>query len=156
QDGAAGGGIAHVADRDLTGQALDHLLARKGVADEAETPLGMKPAAVEGDDAGRLLAAVLKRMQAERGDRGGIGMAVDAEHAALLAQPVAVEVDVEAGVARVHGAHLHRDQCGVPTVVIGARARRRSRPVRLPGASCSGSSVPRDLKPLRYLSMSSG
>ncbi len=45
----------------------------------------MKPGAVEGDDARRLLAAVLQGVQPERGDGGGRGMAEDAEHAALLA-----------------------------------------------------------------------
>src|SRR5262249_28967711 len=104
----------------------------------------------------RFLAAVLERVQPERGDGGGVGVAVDAEHAAFLAQVIAVEVDVEGGVARLHLAYLHCRQYGVP--VLGcAFARRRSRAVRLPGVSgsCGGSSVPR-LKPLRYLSMSSG
>ena len=58
------------------------------VADEAETALGMEMGAVEADDARRLLAAVLKRMQSERGQRRGIGMVKDAEDAALLVQPV--------------------------------------------------------------------
>ena len=53
----------------------------------------MEALAVEGDDAGGFLAAVLKRVQAERGDRGGVGMAEDAEDAALLAQPVAINVE---------------------------------------------------------------
>jgi hypothetical protein len=35
---------------------------------------------------------MLERMQAERGDGGGIGMAENAEHAAFLAQAVAVQV----------------------------------------------------------------
>src|SRR5262249_49393833 len=97
-------------------------------------------------------------VQAERGDLGGVGMAVDAEDTALLTQPIAVEIEVEAGVAGVHLARLLRVQRCIPTVFTGARAKRRSRPVRLrPGSSsCCCSSVPRDLKPLRYLSMSSG
>src|SRR5262249_39985787 len=85
------------------GQPVDHVASREGVADEAEPALGMEPLAVVGDDAGRLLAAVLERVQAERRDGGGVGMAVDAEHAALLAPPVGVEVEVEPAVwAAVH------------------------------------------------------
>ena len=93
QDGLAGGGIAHMADRGRAGQAVDHLAAGEGVADEAHAALGMEALAVEGDDAGGLLAAVLERVQAERGDGGGVGMAEDAEDAAFLAQPVAVEIE---------------------------------------------------------------
>jgi hypothetical protein len=48
--------------------------------------------AVEGNDAGGFLAAVLQGVQAERGDGGSLGMAVDAEHAALLAERVAFQV----------------------------------------------------------------
>ena len=57
----------------------------EGVADEAEPALGMEALAVEDDDAGGFLAAMLERVQAERGDGGGVGMAEDAEHAAFLA-----------------------------------------------------------------------
>ncbi len=46
--------------------------------------------AVEGDDAGRLLAAMLQGMQPERGDRRGVGMAENSEDAAFLTQPVGV------------------------------------------------------------------
>ena len=95
QDGRAGGGVADMADRDGAGQALDHLAAGEGVADKAEPPFGVKPAAVEGDDAGGLLAAMLQGVQSERGDGGGFGMAEDAEHAAFLAQRVAFEVVIE-------------------------------------------------------------
>ena len=52
----------------------------------------MKTGAVEGDDAGGLLAAMLEGVQAERRDGGGIGMAEDAEHAAFLAQRVRFQV----------------------------------------------------------------
>jgi hypothetical protein len=52
----------------------------------------MEPLAVEGDDAGRLLAAVLQGVQAERRDGGRVRMTEDTEYAALLAQPVAIEI----------------------------------------------------------------
>ena len=61
------------------------------VADQADMALGVEAGAVEGDDAGRLLAAMLQGMQAERGQRRGVRMAEDAEDAALLVQLVVVE-----------------------------------------------------------------
>ena len=85
QDGGAGGGIADMADRGVAGQALDHLAAGKRVADQAEPAFAVKAGAVEGDDAGGLLAAMLQGVQSERGDGGGFRMAEDAEHAAFLA-----------------------------------------------------------------------
>ena len=60
QDRLAGGRIAIVADRGAAGQAVDHLAAREGVADQAHAALGMEPRAVERHDAGRFLAAVLQ------------------------------------------------------------------------------------------------
>ena len=53
----------------------------------------MKTIAVEGDDAGGFLAAVLQGVQAERGDGGGLRMAEDAEHAALFAEPVGIRIE---------------------------------------------------------------
>ena len=85
QDGGAGGGIADMADGGVAGQALDHLAAGEGVADQAEPAFAVKAAAVEGDDAGGFLAAMLQGVQSERGDGGGFGVAEDAEHAAFLA-----------------------------------------------------------------------
>ena len=107
QDGLAGGGVARMADGRHAGQPLDHLAPREGVAHEPEPALGMKAAAVEGDDAGGLLAAMLQGVQPERRDGGGVGMAEDAEHAALLAQPVTVQIAiVGAGIGRFdHLAH---------------------------------------------------
>ena len=75
------------------GQAVDHLAAGKVVADQTHAALGVEALAVERDDAGGLLAAVLQGVEAERGDRGGVGMAEYAEHAALFAQPVGVRIE---------------------------------------------------------------
>src|SRR5208283_5453803 len=66
---------------------------RKGVADQAEAALGVKAFAVERDDPGRFLAAVLQRVQAERRNRRSIGMAEDAEYAALFAQPIGIKIE---------------------------------------------------------------
>ena len=85
QNGFAGGRIADVTDGGVARQAVDDLTARKRVADETKAPFGMELLAVEGDDAGRFLAAVLQRVQAERGDGGRIGVAENAEHPAFFA-----------------------------------------------------------------------
>ena len=68
----------------------------------------MEALAVEGDDAGGFLATMLKGMQTERGDRGGVGMAEDAEYAALFAQPVSVKVEMS---RFCHGLGPRSSQC---------------------------------------------
>ncbi len=95
QDGAAGRRIAHMADRGGARQPLDRRRAGEMVADQPEPLLRMEPLAVEGDDAGRFLAAMLQRVQAERGDRGGVRVAENAEHPAFLAQAVGFGVERE-------------------------------------------------------------
>ena len=55
----------------------------------------MEALAVEGDDAGCLLAAMLQGVQPQRGDGGGIGVTENPEDAALLAEPVAIEIEGE-------------------------------------------------------------
>jgi hypothetical protein len=84
-----------MADCDRARQAIDDFAAGEGVTNEAEPALGMEAAAIEADNTGGLLSTMLERMQAERRYGGGVRMAVDAEHAAFLAQPVAVEVQIE-------------------------------------------------------------
>jgi hypothetical protein len=88
QDGVAGGGVAVVAERDVALEPADHLGLVEVVADEAQAALGMEVAAVVGDDARGLLAAMLQGVQAERGKGGGILVAEHAEDAAFLAQRV--------------------------------------------------------------------
>ncbi len=58
------------------------------VADKADPALGMEMRAVEGDDAGGFLAAMLEGVEPERGQRRGVRVVVDAEDPALLVQPV--------------------------------------------------------------------
>ena len=103
QDGGAGGGIAHMADGGRARQALDHLAAGEGVADEAEAPFAVEAAAVEGNDAGGLLAAVLEGVQAESRQRRGVLVTEHAEHAALLSQRVAFEIILELMLDRAVG-----------------------------------------------------
>ncbi|MGY4436636.1 hypothetical protein ACVWWO_009113 [Bradyrhizobium sp. F1.13.1] len=52
----------------------------------------MKAATVIGDNAGCFLTTVLKGVEAERRDGGGIGVAVDAEDAAFLAQRIPLQI----------------------------------------------------------------
>jgi hypothetical protein len=82
-----------MADRRLPRQTVDRRSGGEMIADQPLAPFGVEPNAVEGDDASRLLPAMLEGMQAERDNRRRIRMAEDAEDAALLAQPVFVEID---------------------------------------------------------------
>ena len=119
--GAAGRRVAHVADRHLAGQGLQRALV-EDLGDEAEVALSGHVAAVAGRDAGRLLAAVLKREEREVGEaRDVVLRRVDAEHAALVAGTVAVERRVRAierALARrsEHGARrfFHESLAGNP------------------------------------------
>src|SRR5512138_2943297 len=96
-------------DRRRAGQAVDHLPAGKGIADEAKPAFGMESLAIERDDSGRLLAAVLKRVQAESCDRGGVRMTKNAEDTALLAQAVGVGIKRFIGQGHeVSIVHCHR------------------------------------------------
>src|SRR3954469_11823472 len=63
----------------------------KHITDKAQMPLGNELCAIIGDDADGFLAAMLERMQAERGERTGVLVAKDAEHAAFLVQRVLIE-----------------------------------------------------------------
>ena len=62
------------------------------VADEPEAALRIEPIAIEGDDAGGFLAAMLKGMQPERRDGGGVRMAENPEDPAFLAQTIRVGI----------------------------------------------------------------
>ena len=64
------------------------------VADQAGMALGDELALVVGDDAGGFLAAMLQRVQAEHGQRARVGMAENAEYAALLVQRIAVKFEI--------------------------------------------------------------
>ena len=66
QHAGAGGRVAGMADRGVAGQALDHRAAAERVADQADRAVAVEVRAVEADDAGRLLAAMLQRVQAQR------------------------------------------------------------------------------------------
>ena len=102
---------------------------REVFADEAHAALGGEALAVEGDDAGRFLAAMLEGVEAERGDRGRIGMAENAEDAAFLAQRVAVEIEVRERGWGGESVFVRRVRHGCPRT----RRRRSERRQRLGG-----------------------
>ena len=79
------------------------------VADQAQAALGVEVLAVEGDDAGGFLAAMLKSMQAERGQCGGIRMAEYPEHPAFFAQAIAIEIELALTAGWHHAAFLNWD-----------------------------------------------
>ncbi len=84
---AAGGRVADVTDGDAARQLREVLLAER-VLDEAHRAVEVELLAVARDDARRLLAAVLERVQAEVREVRRLGVAVDAEDAALVAEMV--------------------------------------------------------------------
>ncbi len=90
QDRLAGRGVAVVADCMGTRQGGDHPGVAEIIAHQPHTLVRVKAPAIEADDAGRLLPAMLQRVQAKRRHGGGIGHVPDAEHAALLVQLVLV------------------------------------------------------------------
>ena len=82
QHGLAGRRVAHMADRGSPRQPVDGRGSGEVVADQPLAALGVEPRAVESDDAGCLLAAMLQGMQPKRDDRGGVGMIENAKDAA--------------------------------------------------------------------------
>jgi hypothetical protein len=75
-----------VTDGHVAFETVDNRAGREMVADEPEAAFCVKMLSIEADDAGGLLAAMLKRVQAECRQRGGVGMIEDPEDAALLVQ----------------------------------------------------------------------
>ena len=79
----AGGGVARVADGERAGNAGQHV-GGEDVGDQAHGLVQLQLLAVGGGDARRFLAAMLQRVQAEVGELGGLGMAVDGHHATFF------------------------------------------------------------------------
>src|SRR5512133_901072 len=85
----AGGGVAHVAARHVAAERLQLGLV-EDLRDEAEIAQRHDVAVLAGGDAGRLLAAVLKRVEREVREAGDIRLGrINAEDAALVARTVA-------------------------------------------------------------------
>src|SRR5205085_4878998 len=83
----AGGRVARVADGRRAGQSVQTLLD-EDLGDQAHRALRAQQRGVGGDDAARLLPAVLQLVEAEVGHARGLGVAVDAEDAALVVETV--------------------------------------------------------------------
>ncbi len=113
QHGGTRGGVAVMADRHPPRQRGDHPRVAEIIPDQAHALVGVKARAVIGDDPRRFLAAMLKRVQAERGHGGGVRGVPDAEDAALLVELVLV-VGPASGRGRLHGGTLSygRDMAG--------------------------------------------
>ena len=98
----AGRRIADMADRRAPGEGADHAVLVEGVGDMAHRAVAVEAGAVIAGDAGRFLAAMLERVEAQCGHRGGGVGAPDSEHAAFLAELVVV---IGAGIERIGGEH---------------------------------------------------
>ena len=79
----AGGRVAGVPDRDVAGKRLERLLVER-FGDLAHRARDAELLAVGGGDAGALLSAMLKRVEAEVGEIGRLGVPEDPEDAALV------------------------------------------------------------------------
>jgi len=89
EEGAARGGVAHVADGAAT-RELPELLLAESVLHQAHGAVGVELLAVARDDPCRLLPAVLEGVQPEVGHVGRLGVTEDAEDAAHLLAKVAL------------------------------------------------------------------
>ena len=95
-----------MADRHVAGERLEAALV-EDLGDQAEVTLGGDVPALAGRDAGRLLAAVLERVEREVGEPGDVLLrGVDAEDAALVAGPVALDRGLVRPRVRGTDAHL--------------------------------------------------
>ena len=100
-----------MADSGRTLEATDDGSLVEAVANEPEVPLGVELLPVVGDDAGRLLSAMLEGMETERGQGARIRVAEDAEDAALLAQAVVAVLGVAQITDRQIGLSVVRHGC---------------------------------------------
>ena len=83
EHGGAGGGIAHVADGQMTREPIQDSRV-KDLGHQPQAPVHADPGAVAGDDAAGLLAPVLQGVEAEIGDAGRVRVPVNAEDAAVF------------------------------------------------------------------------
>ena len=79
-----------MADRPMALQPVHHPLILEILPHQPDAAMRVEALAIMGDNAGRGLAAMLQRMQPQRGQRPGIGMVPDPEHAAFIVRPVEV------------------------------------------------------------------
>ena len=87
----AGGGIARVPDGQFAGQLVQHS-GREDIGDMTHLADTVDGAAVAGRNPSAFLSPMLKSVQAEIGEIGGFGMAVNGENATLFVEFVEVKV----------------------------------------------------------------
>ena len=87
QHGRAGGRVAVVADGARPFQPADQFLV-ENIGDQPRAFVGQQGPTVGGGDPGRLLAAVLERIERQIGEIGGFGVAVHADDAAFFMEAV--------------------------------------------------------------------
>lgn len=80
-----------MADGAVALQAFDDRVLGEIVADQSDVALVVELVAVVADDAGRLLAAVLERVQPQRREGAGVLVSEYAENTAFLVQFVRIE-----------------------------------------------------------------
>ncbi len=83
-----------MADGEAAGQALGEVDAAESLAHVAHVALGVETLAVEAGDAAGLLAAMLQRVEAERGEARRLRRIEHPEHAALQAGGIVERVPV--------------------------------------------------------------
>ncbi len=108
------GRVSVMADRPVARQSVHHGSTGKIVAHQAKVPFGVEFATVKRDDARSLLAAVLKRVETERGELRRVLVAEDAEDPALLMELVGVGQGPRSLRARQIVPVLHAAHCAVP------------------------------------------
>ena len=91
QDGAAARGVARVADGAVAAQACHDFFVAEIIADQTDRTVRVELRAVEGDNAGRLLAAMLQRVEAEGSECGRVLVAENAENSAFFLELVVVK-----------------------------------------------------------------
>ena len=80
----AGRCVTHVADGAIALQSFDFALIAEHLGEQAESAMTDEMTVIVGDDAGAFLTAMLQRVQAKVGQRGGRADMIYAEHTAFL------------------------------------------------------------------------
>ncbi len=114
QETAAGGGVAGMADGHRAGQPFGEVAVAEGLADLLGVALPVEPLAVVAGDPAGFLAAVLKGVQAERGEGAGVIRAEDPENPAFQPGGVVVRVADRPGPLRVRAHRVFSTRSSTP------------------------------------------
>ena len=94
QNGFTGCGIAHMAQGGMALEAVDGGGGREVVAHQSHAALGMEAAFIVGHNARSFLSAMLQSVQSQGCKGRGVGVAINAKHAAFFTQRVAIKIEV--------------------------------------------------------------